>query len=108
MTEQMRALKIGRVARSAGVSVDTVRFYKRRGVLPAPEREPSGWRRYSHATVVRIRVVRSLQALGLTLEEVAQALSLSHARHCTVCDGRIAATSPAHADQPGSPTIVVT
>ena len=43
----MSPLKIGQVARDAGVTVDTVRFYERRGVLPAPEREPSGYRRYS-------------------------------------------------------------
>jgi DNA-binding transcriptional MerR regulator len=67
-------MKIGQVAESAGVSVDTVRFYERRGILPAPERLPSGYRTYTAATVERIRLARRLQALGLTLEEVVDAL----------------------------------
>jgi DNA-binding transcriptional MerR regulator len=67
-------MKIGQVAESAGVSVDTVRFYERRGVLPTPERLPSGYRTYTAATVERIRLARRLQALGLTLDEVVDAL----------------------------------
>jgi DNA-binding transcriptional MerR regulator len=67
-------MKIGEVARSAGVSIDTVRFYERRGVLPEPERLPSGYRVYEPATVERIKLARRLQALGLTLDEVIDAL----------------------------------
>jgi DNA-binding transcriptional MerR regulator len=67
-------MKIGQVADAAGVSVDTVRFYERRGVLPAPERMPSGYRTYGPATVERIRLARRLQGLGLTLDEVIDAL----------------------------------
>jgi DNA-binding transcriptional MerR regulator len=67
-------MKIGQVADAAGVSVDTVRFYERRGVLPAPERAPSGYRTYTIATIERIRLARRLQALGLTLDEVIDAL----------------------------------
>ena len=67
-------MKIGQVATEAGVSVDTVRFYERRGVLPAPQRRPSGYREYQQATVERIRMARALQQLGLSLEEVIDAL----------------------------------
>jgi DNA-binding transcriptional MerR regulator len=67
-------MKIGRVADEAGVSVDTVRFYERRGVLPSPDRLPSGYRTYTPATVERIRLARRLQSLGLTLDEVIDAL----------------------------------
>lgn len=67
-------MKIGQVADEAGVSVDTVRFYERRGVLPPPERLPSGYRVYTPATVQRIRLARRLQALGLSLDEVVDAL----------------------------------
>jgi DNA-binding transcriptional MerR regulator len=70
-------MKIGQVANEAGVSVDTVRFYERRGVLPAPDRLPSGYRTYTSATVQRIRLARRLQALGLTLDEVIDALHAS-------------------------------
>lgn len=67
-------MKIGQVAEEAGVSVDTVRFYERRGVLPAPDRTPSGYRTYTPAAVLRIRLARRLQTLGLTLDEVIDAL----------------------------------
>ena len=47
-------MKIGQVAEQAEVSVDTVRFYERRGVLPPPDRTDSGYRTYTPATVERI------------------------------------------------------
>jgi DNA-binding transcriptional MerR regulator len=67
-------MKIGQVAAAAEVSIDTVRFYERRGVLPAPARRPSGYREYPASTVERIRMARTLQAMGLTLDEVIDAL----------------------------------
>jgi DNA-binding transcriptional MerR regulator len=67
-------VKIGQVAEQAGVSVDTVRFYERRGVLPAAERRPSGYRVFSESTVERIRMAKALQDMGLTLDEVIDAL----------------------------------
>jgi DNA-binding transcriptional MerR regulator len=67
-------VKIGQVAEQAGVSVDTVRFYERRGVLPSPQRLPSGYRVYGPATVERIRLARRLQQLGFSLDEVIAAL----------------------------------
>jgi DNA-binding transcriptional MerR regulator len=70
----MGEMKIGQVADLAAVSVDTVRFYERRGVLPIPERTASGYRTYTSATVERIRLARQLQQLGFTLDEVIDAL----------------------------------
>ena len=67
-------MKIGEVANGAGVSVDTVRFYERRGVLPTPARIASGYRTYTPATIERIRLARRLQQLGFTLDEVIDAL----------------------------------
>ena len=67
-------MKIGQVADAADVSVDTVRFYERRGVLPEPQRRPSGYREYEQPTVERIRTARALQQLGLSLDEVIAAL----------------------------------
>lgn len=67
-------MKIGQVADLAEVSIDTVRFYERRGLLPVPERTRSGYRTYASATVERIRLARRLQQLGLTLAEVIDAL----------------------------------
>ena len=82
----MKPVRIGRVARDAGVTVDTVRFYERRGLIPPPEREPSGYRRYPEATARRIRLTRSLQALGFTLDEVLDALRSLDAGEAT-CAG---------------------
>lgn len=64
------SLTIGAVARAAGVTVDTVRFYERRRLLPVPTRRISGYRQYSPATIDRIRFAKHLQALGFTLDEV--------------------------------------
>lgn len=67
-------LKIGDLARAAAVSVDTVRFYERRGLLPVADRRPSGYRIYADATAERIGFIKSLQALGFTLDEIAACL----------------------------------
>ena len=70
-----RTFTIGTVAKLGGVSVDTVRFYERRGVLPAPLRRASGYREYSDATVERIRFTKALQELGFRLDDVKLVLS---------------------------------
>ncbi|HKR68571.1 MAG TPA: heavy metal-responsive transcriptional regulator, partial [Streptosporangiaceae bacterium] len=67
-------MKIGQVAAESGVSIDTIRFYERRGVLPAPSRTPAGYRLYGDTTVQRIKLARRLQSLGLTLDEISSAL----------------------------------
>src|SRR4051812_33198016 len=79
-------MKIGQVAADAEVSVDTVRFYERRGVLPTPQRRPSGYREYSPDTVERIRRARALQQLGFTLDEIIDALRAHDAGETTGAD----------------------
>ncbi len=81
-------MKIGEVASSAEVSVDTVRFYERRGVLPAPQRRSSGYRDYAISTVERIRTARALQNLGFTLDEVIDALR-AHDAGTATCDSEL-------------------
>ena len=66
--------KIGQVAAQAGVSVDAVRFYERRGVLPQPRRRESGYRQYTSATVERIRFAKALQAIGFSLDDIVAVL----------------------------------
>lgn len=78
-------MKIGEVAGAAGVTVDTIRFYERRGVLPEPDRRPSGYRDYPVDIVERIRLARSLQGVGLTLDEIVDALAAHDAGGAT-CD----------------------
>ena len=76
-------MKIGEVATQAGVSVDTVRFYERVGVLPAPERTESGYRDYRPGTVERIQLTRRLQAIGFTLADATDALAAHDAGGAT-------------------------
>ncbi len=80
-------MKIGQVASESGVSIDTIRFYERRGVLPAALRTPAGYRVYTDATVARIRLARRMQSLGLTLDEVASALHERDQGH-TSCEAQ--------------------
>jgi DNA-binding transcriptional MerR regulator len=76
-------MKIGQIARQAGVSVDTVRFYERVGVLPPPARRPSGYREYQPGAIDRIRLTRELQAIGFSLREVVDALAAHDAGGAT-------------------------
>ena len=76
-------MKIGEVARQAGVTVDTVRFYERVGVLPAPARTESGYRDYETGTIDRIRLTRELQEIGFTLSDAVGALAAHDAGGAT-------------------------
>lgn len=67
-------LRSGRLADAAGVSVQTLRYYERRGLLAAPRRSPGGHRLYPPETVTLLRVVKAAQRLGFTLDEVAGVL----------------------------------
>ena len=73
---------IGEIAKQAGVNVETVRFYQRRGLLEEPKKPLGGIRRYAPAHVRRIRFVREAQELGFTLDEVAELLALEDGRNC--------------------------
>ena len=76
-------MKIGEVANRAGVSIDTVRFYERVGVLPKPARTASGYRDYELATIERIQLTRELQAIGFTLSDAVEALKAHDAGGAT-------------------------
>lgn len=65
----MAGLRIGRVAKRAGVGVETVRFYERKGLIDQPPRKKSGYRQYPENTVRRIRFVRRAGELGFSLRE---------------------------------------
>ena len=78
-------MRIGEVADQAGVTVDTVRYYERRGLLAPAERRPSGYRVFDATTVERLDLIRSLQELGLTIEEIRHALAAHDAGDAT-CD----------------------
>ncbi len=73
---QATTFTIGRLAKQAGVGIDTVRFYERRGLLPEPERTASGYRLYQSDSIDRIRFVRRAKQLGFTLDEIENLLIL--------------------------------
>lgn len=69
-------MKIGQVAAEAGVNIETLRYYERRGLLAEPERRPSGYREYPQRTVSLIRFIKRAQDLGFTLTEIEELISL--------------------------------
>lgn len=75
-------LTIGAFARSAGVNVETIRFYQRKGLLPEPERPHGGIRRYGKADVARVKFIKAAQRLGFSLDEIGQLLKLEDGTHC--------------------------
>jgi Hg(II)-responsive transcriptional regulator len=70
-------MRSGQVARRAGVNVETLRYYERRGLLPAPPREGSGYRAYDPDAVRIVRFVKRAQELGFSLDEVEALLGLA-------------------------------
>lgn len=75
-------LSIGQLAAEAGVSVETIRYYQRRGLLELPPKPRSGQRRYSPAFRQKVRFIRRAQALGFTLEDIGSLLTLDRANAC--------------------------
>jgi MerR family mercuric resistance operon transcriptional regulator len=84
----VETLTIGRLARSAGVGVETVRFYEREGLLAEPQRRESGYRQYPLDTVRRLRFIRQAKDLGFTLREIQELLDLRVAPDSTCADVR--------------------
>ena len=72
----MTGFTIGRFAKAAGVGVETVRFYQRRGLLPVPRPGRSKFREYDQALLTRLRFIRRAQSAGFTLKEVKELLKL--------------------------------
>jgi MerR family mercuric resistance operon transcriptional regulator len=70
---------IGGLAKAAGVGVETVRYYQRRGLLPEPARPPGEIRRYGEDALKRLRFIRSAQAAGFTLAEIKELIDLDAA-----------------------------
>ncbi len=76
---ERKTYTIGTLARTAGVNVETVRYYQRRGLLPKPGKPVAGYRRYPQDTLARLRFIKRAQELGFTLREVAELLVLGSA-----------------------------
>jgi len=71
----MSELRIGELAARVGVSIDTVRFYERRRLLPRAPRTSGGFRVFSSETVERVRFIKQAQEIGLSLEEIKELLT---------------------------------
>ena len=67
---------IGQLADTLGIPTRTVRFYERKGLLPDPERAENGYRVYDNTTLARLRFIRTAQAAGLTLAEIASIIGV--------------------------------
>jgi MerR family copper efflux transcriptional regulator len=72
----MSSLRTAEVARLAGVNIETLRFYERKGILPEPPRRASGYREYPPEAVERVRFIKRAQELGFSLKEVQDLLAL--------------------------------
>ncbi len=82
MESILENLTIGAFAKAAGVNIETIRFYQRKGLLPEPDRPYGSIRRYGEADVARVKFVKSAQRLGFSLDEIAELLKLEDGTHC--------------------------
>ena len=89
----MERMTIGKLAAAAGVGVETVRFYERKGLIQRPARPAGGFRVYSEEAISRLAFVREAQELGFTLREIRDLLALraNPASDCAAVRGRAAA-----------------
>ncbi|MCX4027112.1 heavy metal-responsive transcriptional regulator [Endozoicomonas sp. SM1973] len=73
-----RGFTIGQLAKNCNVTVDTIRYYEKQGLLPSPHRRASGYRIYSEADTNRLQFVIRSKKLGFSLKEIKELLNLSH------------------------------
>lgn len=76
MDMRVAALTIGKVAREAGLPIDTLRYYEREGLLEKPARSAAGYRHYRPDAVARLRFIQQAKDLGFSLHEIKELLSL--------------------------------
>ena len=75
-------LTIGKLATAAGVNIETIRYYQRRGLLDKPDKPLDGYRRYPAEMATRLRFIKRAQQLGFILEEVKGLLLLEDGQNC--------------------------
>lgn len=96
----MTVLTIGQVAKHAGVTVETLRFYEKQGLIPSPIRNASGYRVYEAAMVKRVRFIQRAKDLGFTLKEIGELLNLRQTRETSCLQVRqVAQTKVTEIDQ---------
>ena len=82
----MEGLTIGKLAKQAGIGIETIRFYERQGLIPPPARTDSNYRIYSEEEVGRLKFIKRAKLLGFTLNEIKDLLTLQHNPHATKAD----------------------
>lgn len=82
----MTSMTIGKVAKLAGIGVETVRFYERQGLIAEPPRRPSGYRKYPAEVVTRLKFIRKAKKLGFTLKEIGELLALRLSEDSSCCE----------------------
>lgn len=87
-------MQIGELAKRAGVTVQTVRFYERLGLLPEPQRKDSGYRVYSGPDLKRLLFVRQAKSVAFSLEEIRNILWMRERGHCPC--GEVVNTAERH------------
>lgn len=73
---------IGSLARASNINVESIRYYHRIGLLPAPQRMHGHIRRYTEDSLKRVRFIKRAQRLGFSLDEIRLLLSLADDQHC--------------------------
>lgn len=81
-------LSIGKVARRGGVTVDTLRYYEREGLIAAPDRGANGYRRYPSDAIKRVQFIKRAQEVGFTHKDIKELLSLRADPNASCCDVR--------------------
>jgi Hg(II)-responsive transcriptional regulator len=84
-------MRTGELATEAGVNVETLRYYERRGILAKPRRLPSGYREYPSNAVRLLRFVKRAQCLGFTLHEIEELLRLRENKRASCSEVKAAA-----------------
>ena len=88
----MMLLNIGQVAKRTGVTVETVRFYEKQGLLAAPQRSDAGYRQYPLETVKRVRFIQHAKDVGFTLKDIGELLALRQEPGTSCTDIKLRAT----------------
>jgi Hg(II)-responsive transcriptional regulator len=85
-------LNIGQVAKQTGVTVETVRFYEKQGLIAAPERSEAGYRKYPPDTVKRLKFIQHAKEVGFTLKDISELLAMRREPGTTCTDIKLRAT----------------
>ena len=91
-------MRISEVAQAAGVGVETIRYYERRGLIRQPPKPARGWRRYDEGVVRRVQFVKRAQELGFTLDDIEELLRLRTTKSPRTC-ARVSVKARAKIDE---------